>query len=100
MWDRDAAVKAVSEPTSQAPRGRVAGCLSSVRTYLPGIVVLGAGCLSSLGTYLPGTVAQGYRLYNKQRRNCHLGTVRQGHRLLKWCQNLPPGNCGAVVQAV
>ena len=40
----------------------------------------GAGCLSGVGTYLPGTVGQGCRLF-------------------KQCQNLPPGHCGAGVQA-
>ena len=41
----------------------------------------GAGCLSSDGTYL-------------------LGTVGQGSRLLKQCQNLHPGHYGAGLQAV
>ena len=39
------------------------------------------GCLNGVGTYLQGTVLQGCRL-------------------LKWCRNLPPMNCGAGVQAV
>ena len=41
----------------------------------------GAGCSSGVGNYL-------------------LSTVGHGCRLFKWCQNLPPGHCGAVVQAV
>ena len=39
-----------------------------------------ASCLRCVKTYLPGTVRQGYRLF-------------------KGCQNLPPGHCGAGVQA-
>ena len=87
------------EPTSRALRGRGAICLSGVETYLPGTVGRGGGCLSGVeitswtfwgrgagrlsgvGTYLPGTVRQGYRLF-------------------KGCQSLPPGHCGAGVQAV
>ena len=38
-------------------------------------------CLSNVRTYLLGTVLQGCRLY-------------------KWCQNLPAGHCVTVVQAV
>ena len=41
----------------------------------------GAGCLSDVGTYLPGTVLQGCRLF-------------------KQCQNLPAGHCVTLVQAV
>ena len=41
----------------------------------------GAGCLSGVETYLPGTVGQGCRLHKR-------------------CQNLPPGHCVAGVQAV
>ena len=41
----------------------------------------GAGCLSDVGTYLPGTVLQGCRLF-------------------KWCQNLPAGHCVVGVQSV
>ena len=104
------AVKVMSEPTSLALWAKGEGCLSSVRTNLPGTegqecglfrqclnltpghcwagmgAVLavsepnsqvlwgrGAGCLSGVGTYLPGT-------------------VRQGCRLFKHCQNLPPGH--------
>ena len=41
----------------------------------------GASGLSGVGTYLPGTVVQGCRLFKR-------------------CQNLPPRHCGAGVQAV
>ena len=41
----------------------------------------GASGLSGVGTYLPGTVVQGCRLFKR-------------------CQNLPPWHCGAGVQAV
>ena len=57
------AIQAVSEPSSQALWGRGAGCLSRLRTYLP-------------------------------------GTVRQGCRLFKQCWNLPLGHDGAGVHAV
>ena len=40
-----------------------------------------AGCFNGVGTYL-------------------LGTVLQGCRLFKWCQNLPAGHCVAGMQAV
>ena len=40
-----------------------------------------AVCLSRVGTYLPGTVLQGCRLFKR-------------------CQNLPAGHCVAGVQAV
>ena len=56
-------------------------CLSDAGTYLLALWCRGAGCLSSVGTYL-------------------LGTVLQGFRLFKRCRNLPPRQCGAVVQAV
>ena len=76
-----------------------AGCLSSVRTYLPGTVLQwcrlfkrcqnlpaghcvhrGANCLSSVGTYLPGTVLQWCGLFKR-------------------CHNLPAGHYVTVVQA-
>ena len=69
-------VVAVSEPTCRAL------CYS------------GAGCLSIVRTYLPGTVLQGCRLYNLP------GTVLQWCRLFKQCQNLPAGHCVTVVQTV
>ena len=112
------AILAISEPTYRAPCYRGAGCLSSIRTYLPGTVLQGcrlfkqcrslpavhcvagvqtvsamseptclalccsgAGCLSSVRTYLPGTVLQWCRLF-------------------KQCQNLPTGHCVTVVKTV
>ena len=41
----------------------------------------GESCLSNVGAYLPGTVLQGCRLF-------------------KQCQNLPAGHCVTVVKAV
>ena len=72
------AVSAVSESTCQA------------------LCCRGAGCLSHIRTYLPGTVLQGCRLF-KLCRNLHAGhcvagcrpcTVLQGCRLFKLCWNL------------
>ena len=108
----------MSEPTYYALCYSGADCLSGVGTYLPNTVLewcrlfkhcpnlpawhcvtvvqavkavleptcralcySDADCLSSVGTYLPGTVLQGCRL-------------------LKWCQNLPAGHCVTVVQTV
>ena len=79
---------------------RDAGCVSSVRTYLPGTVLQGCrlfelcwnlparhcvagvqgSCLSGVGTYLPCTVLQVCRLFRQ-------------------CPNLPAGNGVAAVQA-
>ena len=58
-----------------------AGCLRGVRTYLLDTVLQVAGCLSYVGTFLQGTLGQGCRLF-------------------KGCQNLPPRQYGAGVQAV
>ena len=111
-------VLAMSESTCRALCYSDADCLSSVRTYLPGTVLQwcrlfkrcqnipaghcvtvvdtvkavseptcralcysGADCLSGVGTYLPGTVLQGCRLF-------------------KQCQNIPAGHCVTVVQTV
>ena len=57
------ALLAMSEPTCLALCYRSAGCLSNIRTYLP-------------------------------------GTVLQGYRLFKQCQNLPAWHCVTGVQAV
>ena len=110
-------VKAVSEPTCRAQCNSGEGCISNVRVYLPGTVLhwcrlfewcqnltaghcvtvvkavlvmsestcrtlcySEAGCLSNVRNYLPGTVMQGCRLF-------------------KWCQNLPPRYCVTVVKA-
>ena len=89
----------VLEPTSPALWGRGAGCLSGFSFYfisrLEGqnwilfyfyfrtdqdTVVSDAGCLSNVRNYLPGTVMQGCRLFKR-------------------CQNLPAGHCVTVVKA-
>ena len=75
------AVKVVSEPTCQALWFRVSGCLSGVRTYLP------------------GTVLQGCRLVKRCRNLC-TGHCVQECRLFKLCPNLPAGHCVVGVQAV
>ena len=59
----------------------------------------GAGFLSGVGTFLPSTVLQVAGCSNGVRTYLQ-GTVLQGCRLLKRCQNLPPGHYGAGVQAV
>ena len=126
----------MSEPTYRALCYSGAGCLSSVRTYLPGTVLQwprllkrsqnlptrhcvtvvqtvlamsvptypalcyrGAGCISDVRTYLPGTVLQWCRLF-KQCQNLPAGTVLQWCRLFKQCQNLPTGHCVTVMQTV
>ena len=58
-------VSAMSEPTCRALCCRGADCLSSVRTYLPELCYSGAGWLSSVGTYLQGIVLQLCRLFKK-----------------------------------
>ena len=111
------AVLAMSESTCRTLCYSDAGCLSNVRNYLPGTVMQGcrlikrchnlpaghcvtvvkaalamseptcgalcysdAGCLSNVRNYLPGTVMQGCRLFKR-------------------CQNLPAGHCVTVVKA-
>ena len=111
-------VLAMSKPTCRALCYSGADCLSNVRTYLQGTVLQwfmlfkrgqhlptghcvtvvqtvkavseltyralcysGADCFSNVRTYLPGTVLQGCRLYKR-------------------CQNLPTGHCVTVVQTV
>ena len=59
----------------------------------------GAGCLSGVRTNLPGTVLQGCRLF-KWFWKLPASTGLQGCRLVKRCQNLPPRHCGAGLQAV
>ena len=71
----------VSEPTCQA------------------LCCKGAGCLSCVRTYLPGTVLQGCRLF-KRCQILNAGHCVVGYRLFKRCQNLPSGQCVAGVQAV
>ena len=107
----------MSVPTCPAQCYSGEGCISNVRVYLPGTVLQwcrlfkrcqnlsaghcvivvkavlamsestcqtlcysDAGCLSNVRNYLPGT-------------------VMQGCRLLKRCQNLPAGHCVTVVKA-
>ena len=74
-------IQAVSETSSPALWGRGASCLSGVGITSWTLWGRGAGRLSGVGTYLTGTVRQGYRLF-------------------KGCQSLPPGHCRAGVQAV
>ena len=92
-----------------------AGCLSNVRTYLPGTVYTGESCWSNVRTYLPGTELQWCRLF----KQClslpagHCVTVVKAVlamsestcqalccRLFKQYQNLPAGHCVTVVKAV
>ena len=76
------AVLAMSEPTYRALCHGGAGCLSNVGVYLLCTVSYsGESCFSTVGVYLPGTVLQGCRLF-------------------KQCQNLPAGHCVTVVKAV
>ena len=130
------AVLAVSEPTCHALCPWVAGCLSNVGVYLPGTVLLGsrlfkrcrnlpaghcvtvvmavlamsestcralcyrgADSLSRVRTYLQGTVLQGSRLF-KQCQNLPTGHCVTGCRLFKHCRDLPAGHCVTGVQAV
>ena len=108
----------MSEPTCRAQCYSGKGCISNVRVYLLGTVLQwcrlfkwcpnlpaghcvtvvkavlamsestcrtlcysDAGCLSNVRNYLPGTVLQGCRLFKR-------------------CQNLPAGHCVTGVQAV
>ena len=71
----------MSEPTCQALCYSDAGCFSNVRVYLLALCYSGKDCLSCVRTYLPGTVLQGCRLF-------------------KQCQNLPTRHCVTVVQTV
>ena len=73
------AVLAMSEPTYRALCYGGAGCLSNVGVYLPGTVFTVVKAV--LAVFLPGTVLQGCRLF-------------------KQCQNLPAGHCVTVVKAV
>ena len=50
----------------------------------------GAGCLSGVGTYLPGTVLQGCRLF-KRCQNLSARHCAAGVQLIKWCRNLSAG---------
>ena len=77
----------VSKPTCRALcAGRALCCWGQVVKVVSeptcrALCCRGAGCLSSVGTYLPGTVLQGCRLFKR-------------------CQNLLAGLCVAGVEAV
>ena len=95
-------------------------CLNGVGTYLPGTVGQGcrlfnrchnlppalwgrgAGCLSGVGTVSRALWGRGAGLSGV--RTYLLGTVGQGCRLFKWCQNLPPrellGRCACCLSGV
>ena len=108
----------MSEPTCRALWYSDAGCLSSIRTYLPGTMLQGCRlfkqcrslpavhCVAGVQTVsamsLPTCLAlccsgadclSGVRTYLR-------GTVLQGCRLFKRCRNLPTGHCVTVVQTV
>ena len=108
----------MSEPTCRALCYSGADCLSGVRTYLPGTVLQGCRLLKRCQN-LPAwhCVAGVQTVYVVSEPTCRalcysgkdclscvrtylLGTVLQGCRLLKWCQNLPAWHCVTVVKAV
>ena len=112
------AVLAVSEPTCWALCYRVAGCISGVRTYLPGTVLQWCRLFKQFRN-LPAkhcvTVMQAVKVVSEPtcRALCCRGadclsnvgvylpgTVLQGCSLFQQCLNLPVGHCVAVVQAV
>ena len=72
------AVLAMSEPTYRALCYGGAGCWSLPAGHC---FYSGESCFSNVGVYLPGTVLQGCRLF-------------------KQCQNVPAGHCVTVVKAV
>ena len=88
---------------------RVAGAQTAYAVLEPTCRALcysGAGCLSGVRTYLPGTELQWCRLF-KQCQNLPamhcvtvVQTVKAMSELFKWCQNLPVGHCVTVVQTV
>ena len=108
----------MSKPTARALSGRVAGCSSGVGNYLQGTV--GQVCrLFKWCQNLPpghsGAVVQVVQVVLEPTSGALLGrcavcssgvraylqgTVGQVCRLFKWCGNLPPGHCGAGLQAV
>ena len=59
----------------------------------------GAGCLSGVRTYLPGTVLQRCRLFKKC-QNLPTGHCVTGVQAVLAFQNLPAGHCVTVVQTV
>ena len=109
----------MSEPTCRALCCRSEGCLSGVRTYLPGTVLQGggqfkgcrnlptshelwgrgAGCLNGVATYLPALCCKGAGCLSGV--GTYLpGTVLQGCRMFKRCRNLPEGHCVSGLQDV
>ena len=111
-------VKALSEPTCRALCYSGAGCLSGVRTYLPGIVLQWCRLFKQYQNLPAGhcvTVVQAVLAMSEYtcRTLCYSDagclsgvgvylqdTVLQWCRLFKRCQNLPAGHCVPVVQAV
>ena len=112
------AVQAMSEPTSRALWDRGAGCLSGDRTYLLGTVGQGSRLLKQCQNLHPGHYAAGVQAAKAVSESTSqalwgrgadclsrvgtylLGTVGQGCRLFKQCQNLPLRHYGAGVQTV
>ena len=111
-------VLAMSEPTSRTLCDSVAGCVSGVRTYLPGTVLhwcrLFKQC-QNLPAWHCVTVIQTVKAVSEPTYQalCYSGadcfsnvrtylpsTVLQTCRLYKPCQNLPTGHCVTVVQTV
>ena len=66
------------EPTSPALWGRAQAVFAGLEPISLALLGRAACCLRGVGTYLPGTMGQGYRLFKR-------------------CQNLPPGHFGAGV---
>ena len=97
---------------------RGAGCLSGVRTYLPGTVLQGCRLLKLCRNLPAGHCVAGVQaVYAVSEPPCQAlcagvqavqailetylpGTVLQGCRLFKRCQNLSAGHCVAGVQVV
>ena len=108
----------MSEPTCRALCYSGAGCLSNVRTYLPGTVLqwcrLFKQCQNLPARHCVTVVQTVYAVSQPTcRALCYsgadclsgvgtylLGTVLQCSRLFKQCQNLPAGHCVTVVQTV
>ena len=108
----------MSEPTCRALCYSCAGCLSIVRTYLPGTVLQWCRLFKRCGNLPAGNCVAGVQSVKVVseptcRALCYrvadclsgvgtylLGTMLQGCRLFKWCQNLPTGHCVARVQTV
>ena len=108
----------VSEPTCQALCCKGAGCLSCVRTYLPGTVLQGCRlfkrcwnlpawhCVAGLQA-IQAVSEPTFQALCCRAAICLMsvgtylpGTVLQGSQLFKWSWNLPDWHCVAGVQAV